>query len=75
MSETGIIITEHTKHLHGIAGGALEYVSQRLEWREVAPNKWVQLMIIRFTDHDMRAWPNAKLIEGIYYELEIRLEF
>lgn len=56
--------------LWGMAGGELEYVSQRVEHRQRPDKSWYQVIIIRFTDHDVRVSPNEKLIDGVYYELE-----
>lgn len=71
------MITYGEKSLFGIAGGQLEYVSQRVEDRQnEATKKWYKVMIVRFTDHDLQANPlpnNDELIDGIYYELEFPL--
>lgn len=57
--------------LWGSAGGQLEFVSQRVEWRKCdATQKAVPVIVIRFTDHDAQAYPLNTLIEGKYYELE-----
>ena len=61
--------------LWGISGGELEYVSQRVEWRQRVKGSvepWHAVMVIRFTDHDVQADDfRSGLIEGKYYELEI----
>ena len=72
--EASGIITPSTHRLYGHAGGQLEYVSQRLEWRESPKGRWTQLMIIRFTDHDVRSWPHKELLDGRYYEIEFPLD-
>lgn len=60
--------------LWGIAGGQLEYVSQRIKWQPIPhTQRWQPVMVIRFTDHDCQASPNPNLIEGKYYELEFPL--
>lgn len=62
------------KSLWGIAGGQLEYVSQRIEYKQNENNKkYYAVMIIRFTDHDVQAHNIDSLIEGKYYELEFPL--
>lgn len=61
------------RKLWGCAGGELEYVSQRIEWRERPQSKsgWEPVMIIRFTDHDVQASPGREgLIDGKFYEFE-----
>lgn len=62
----------HNK-LWGVSGGELEYVSQRVAYRQRVPGlleKWHAVMVVRFTDHDVQAAPSGDLIEGKYYELE-----
>ena len=68
-------ITYGDEKLWGIAGGELEYVSQRLEWvlNEVT-GRYHPVMVIRFTDHDQNhGYSTNGLIEGKYYELSFRL--
>lgn len=67
------MITASNNTLWGIAGGQLEYVSQRIEMRRKGGFSWEEVVIIRFTDHDVQAHPRPELIEGIYYELEFPL--
>lgn len=79
MDEDTITILNN-KRLFGFSGGQLEYVSQRLEWRQSGNGHCYQVMVIRFTDHDIRAVADIKdiphnknLIDGKYYELEFPL--
>lgn len=58
--------------LWGNSGGQLEYVSQRIETRQ-RDGQVYQVMILRFTDHDVWAMPAEGLIEGKYYEIEVPL--
>lgn len=62
-------------HLYGRAGGQLEYVSQRLEWRQEG-NRYYQVVVMRFTDHD-HSLPlfqsSSEMIDGKYYEFEFEL--
>jgi hypothetical protein len=66
-------ITYDKNTLFGIAGGQLEFVSQRVEWKRSQSGQWIPNMIMRFTDHDVQSlgkdFPNPNLIEGKYYEL------
>lgn len=59
--------------LWGSAGGQLEYVSQRIEFKQWPTGEYYQVMIIRFTDHDAQAYPLDDLIDGKYYELSFPL--
>lgn len=64
--------------LWGSAGGELEFVSQRIEWRQRPSPRGEQcyaVMVMRFTDHDVQATPHGipGLIDGHYYELEFPL--
>lgn len=68
------MITFGDNKLFGMAGGQLEFVSQRTEWRQLPiTNKWFPVIVIRFTDHDCQVSPMSNLIEGKYYELEFPL--
>lgn len=58
------------KSLWGVAGGQLEYVSQRVEMRQRPDKSWVTLMVIRFTDHDVQWGDDKRLIDSKYYEIE-----
>lgn len=73
------MITYADHKLWGMAGGQLEYVSQKLEWRKLEGDsgRWYQVMVIRFTDHDLRAHPlntDKELVDGIYYDLEFPIQ-
>ena len=56
--------------LWGVAGGQLEYVSQRIVMKQRDDKSWVTLMVIRFTDHDVKWGDDSRLIENKYYEIE-----
>lgn len=60
------------KKLWGVSGGQLEYVSQRIENRLI-DKKWHQVVVIRFTDHDVQNFDDDTLVDGKYYELEFPL--
>ena len=67
------MITVDKNTMYGIAGGQLEFVSQRVEWRrepDYNGGRSFPVIIIRFTDHDCQANPMPQLIEGKYYEFE-----
>lgn len=57
--------------LWGTAGGELEFVSQRVEYRKQG-TRHEPVLVMRFTDHDAQAMPHdvAGLIDGKYYEIE-----
>jgi hypothetical protein len=65
--------------LWGRAGGELEYVSQRIEWREDG-SRWYPVVVIRFTDHDhfgssyLKDLPSVSgMVDNQFYEIEFRL--
>lgn len=69
------MITLSNNKLWGVSGGELEYVSQRVAYRQRVSGlleKWHAVMVVRFTDHDVQADDQGRegLIEGKYYELE-----
>ena len=63
--------------LWGRAGGQLEYVGQRLEWRKDSDSSnYYQVIVVRFTDHDHTLslfQQSSEMIEGKYYEFEFPL--
>lgn len=62
--------------LWGRAGGQLEFVSQRIEWRDIGNGRHQQYMVIRFTDHDHTLslfQESPEMIEGKYYDFEFPL--
>jgi hypothetical protein len=67
------MIDYSNKTLWGVSGGQLEYVAQCTETRQREDKSYYQVMVIRFTDHDVYWRENEKLIEGKYYELEFPL--
>jgi hypothetical protein len=56
--------TKNRPTLWGCAGGQLEFVSMRMDWRQRQnEDAWYPVTIIRFTDHDAQ-------IDDQFYELE-----
>lgn len=60
--------------IHGVSGGQLEYVSQRVETKLRPTGEPYQVMILVFTDHDVQAMPHQGLKDGQFYEYEFPLE-
>lgn len=58
--------------LWGRAGGQLEYVSQRVEFRHnpAIPGRYLPVMVVRFTDHDHAVSPSDELVDGRFYDIE-----
>ena len=69
--ESGNIVTASGGSLWGSSGGQLEFVSQKVVTKKRSDGSFVVMMILRFTDHDVRHSPNENLIDGKYYEIEV----
>lgn len=59
--------------LWGCSGGELEFVSLRTEVRQDGAQGYTRVVVLRFTDHDVRAAPMEDLVDGEYYEFEFVL--